>query len=362
VGGVKHPLAYEGCYVWRHLLVSCRCNYFRMQSNEVRNLFEEKGTPVSNSTLKNDGGAKMLTSIIQNKGDSTSIFHEFRTFCRSSRQIKIAVAFALETGAKHIVGLFKQCKIEPGTITVIVGTSFHITEPDALRTLLDYGIKLRVLRAGHTYHPKVYCFEHNGYRDILIGSANLSASAFTTNVEVMIHHRAQPSTKIAKDLSSLFADLEKKSIVVTRKWIAQYESNRKPRPYDEVNQKNVRTKALNLEQYKPRSEIMKLLDKKNTFSPAARRLEFKNKVYVFTGIFEFGTHRQCGNAVMEHGGKCERTVTRHTDYLIVGTGGNPNYYWEKYGRKIALAKRYSGQNGRPIIVPEDRFRKSLGSS
>lgn len=302
---------------------------------------------------------KPQTSIIQNKQDSMTISREFPELCRGSRQINIAVAFALATGARQLTELFRRCKLEPERITITVGTAFDITEPGALTTLLDYGINLRVFKGKNTYHPKVYCFEHAAYWDILIGSANLSAAAFTNNIELMIYHRALHSAKVTKELKLFFSDLEKKSALASREWIAQYESTRKPRPYRDVDQKGARRKALSHKQGRRgnQGKIVKLLKKKGVPFSNPSRLQFKNKVYVFTGNFDFGTQWACVDAVTKRGADSRTKVTKKTDYLVVGTGGNPNYYWKTYGRKIDIASRYFSERGRPLIITENRFRK-----
>lgn len=287
----------------------------------------------------------MLDSIVTNSTRNGNISDYISSLCSGSRQINIAVAFALESGVSRFINIVKKRNIKPNTITAIIGTSFNITEPTALRLLMKHNITLRRYRGNHIYHPKVYCFKHKDYCDVLIGSANLSKAAFTTSVEVMIHHKVVSESDMMKDMDRLFRDLIRRSVPVTKEFVDKYESKWKPRSYGEGS---------------TNSTVTSHLWARDIFSPSPHRMVFKNKNFVFTGKFRYGTQEACIKAIRARRGICNRNyVTSETDVLVVGALGSPTYFWKKYGTKIQKARRYSRKTGRALIIPEDRWERSL---
>ncbi len=64
---------------------------------------------------------------------------------------------------------------------------------------------------------------------------------------------------------------------------------------------------------------------------------FEDNTFVFTGEFLFGTRDACIRAVQKRGGLTSESVTRKTNYLIVGSKSSPDWIVENFGRKIQKA-------------------------
>jgi hypothetical protein len=58
---------------------------------------------------------------------------------------------------------------------------------------------------------------------------------------------------------------------------------------------------------------------------------------VFTGKFAFGPRRVCEAAVEALGGRAGSSVTRVTNYLVIGTFGSRDWIHTSHGRKIEQA-------------------------
>jgi NAD-dependent DNA ligase len=73
---------------------------------------------------------------------------------------------------------------------------------------------------------------------------------------------------------------------------------------------------------------------------------FQGKTFCITGILKRGTREELQKNISKLGGISTETVTRKTDYLIVGDNGNPAWAYACYGRKIekALNLRKDGHN------------------
>ena len=62
-----------------------------------------------------------------------------------------------------------------------------------------------------------------------------------------------------------------------------------------------------------------------------------NNTFVLTGEFLFGTRNACYAAIEKRGGITMESVSRKTNYLIVGSLASPNWIIENFGRKIQKA-------------------------
>lgn len=97
----------------------------------------------------------------------------------------------------------------------------------------------------------------------------------------------------------------------------------------------------------------------NPFDDPAPELIFKNKIYVFTGDFEYGERVECMAEAARRGARCDKRVTRETDVLVVGKRGSEYWVGGNYGTKIETALRYKLTGSPIVIISEDHWVKSL---
>ncbi|MCX7550488.1 BRCT domain-containing protein [Xanthomarina sp. F2636L] len=73
-------------------------------------------------------------------------------------------------------------------------------------------------------------------------------------------------------------------------------------------------------------------------------IDFDGKTFCVTGVLKSGNRSELEKLISDLGGIPTRTVTKKTDYLIVGDNGNPAWAFACYGRKVekALEMRKSG--------------------
>lgn len=92
-------------------------------------------------------------------------------------------------------------------------------------------------------------------------------------------------------------------------------------------------------------------------SPAPSIL-FEDRVFCFTGTFNFGTRKICEAAVLDKGGRAG-ALTMKTDYLIVGVYATESWKHSAYGNKIIKAAQWR-DGGAPIsLVGENHWRSFL---
>jgi len=86
---------------------------------------------------------------------------------------------------------------------------------------------------------------------------------------------------------------------------------------------------------------------------------FDGKTFCFTGAFTIGTRTQCEALVKSKGGKTSKSITKKTNYLVVGIIGSEAWIHTTYGRKIEKAVEYREKGLDISIVSEEHFIKFL---
>ena len=90
-------------------------------------------------------------------------------------------------------------------------------------------------------------------------------------------------------------------------------------------------------------------------------IKFLGSTFAFTGKFDFGTRKECQNAVVRLGGVVSSTPTINSNlnYLVIGTQGSPVYKRGSYGTKIEKAILSRRECGSPSILSEDHWIQEM---
>lgn len=89
-------------------------------------------------------------------------------------------------------------------------------------------------------------------------------------------------------------------------------------------------------------------------------IEFPDRTFCFTGESSRAPRSELEKIVLDRGGRVSKSVTKTTDYLIVGDNGNPCWAFSCYGRKIEQAINYRKKGSRIIIAHEVDFWDAVG--
>ncbi len=99
--------------------------------------------------------------------------------CRPQK-VNAVVAYIKESGVDKLQDILDNKAL--GSSTVVTGLNFCLTEPNALRKLMNLGTEVLVYMGNREFHPKLYLIECGDEREYLIaGSANISRGAITGN-------------------------------------------------------------------------------------------------------------------------------------------------------------------------------------
>jgi superfamily II DNA or RNA helicase len=183
------------------------------------------------------------------RGGDDPLLPHLRAHLASAVHVDIAVAFALESGLAKIDEHLKDVVRRGGNLRILTGDYLDITEPNALRRLLDLAAlatqgagsaELRVFEtAGVSFHPKAYIVHIAGGDGVaFVGSSNLSELALGRGIEwnyrvVPARDRAGFGTVVAA-FQALFRHPQTTPLDAT--WVARYSARRSTEPKRPVDQ------------------------------------------------------------------------------------------------------------------------------
>jgi NAD-dependent DNA ligase len=84
-------------------------------------------------------------------------------------------------------------------------------------------------------------------------------------------------------------------------------------------------------------------------------ISFDGKTFCLTGLFNRGTRQEAAEAISNIGGIVVKTVSKKTDYLIIGESGNPCWAFACYGRKVEQAITLRKKGSRVALIHEYDF-------
>ncbi len=105
---------------------------------------------------------------------------------------------------------------------ILTTNYLNFTSPGSLSKLLEFpNIEVRAYTKGG-FHPKGYIFKQSNYHSIIIGSANLTASALSQNQEWSMKFLSLTDGQIVFSVREEFERIWNEADVVTHEWITDY--------------------------------------------------------------------------------------------------------------------------------------------
>ena len=105
---------------------------------------------------------------------------------------------------------------------ILTTNYLNFTQPSALRELMQFpNIEIRAYTKGG-FHPKGYIFKQSNYYSMIIGSANLTASALTMNQEWSVKFLSCTDGQIVYTVREEFEQIWKEADEVNEEWLANY--------------------------------------------------------------------------------------------------------------------------------------------
>lgn len=89
-------------------------------------------------------------------------------------------------------------------------------------------------------------------------------------------------------------------------------------------------------------------------------IRFIDNQFCFTGTSAKSSRSEIAKLIGEYGGKFVNSVSKKTNYLIVGDDGNPCWAFACYGRKVEKAISLRKEGAQILIVHENDFWREIG--
>lgn len=160
----------------------------------------------------------LVNDLKQQKKILSALEDEMRT-CEA---FDFSVAFINNEGLATIKLSLERLARQNIKGRILTTNYLNFTQPSALKELLCFpNIEVRVYTKGG-FHPKGYIFRQSNYTSIIIGSANLTASALSLNQEWSIRLLSLTDGQIVYSVQEKFENVWKDAKQVDEKWLENY--------------------------------------------------------------------------------------------------------------------------------------------
>ena len=104
-----------------------------------------------------------------------------------SNTLLLTVSYIRDSGVNIILDDLKKIISNSGTVKLICSNDMGITDPIAIKKLLDIGVEVKIYKLDEgTFHAKIWLSNKNKKWYCMVGSANCSKGALVDNVEASL--------------------------------------------------------------------------------------------------------------------------------------------------------------------------------
>ena len=180
-----------------------------------------------------------MNKLITNN-EVTNFYNELSKLLSTCKSFTFNVAFVNFSGIQLLLDSFKKCEEKKVKGKILTSTYLNFTQTKALEKILEFkNIELKIYDSSIKnigFHSKAYIFEFEEHYKILVGSSNITASAFKTNIEWNIKTISKKSDEFLQSLLSEFDLLYKDSFFVDDDFLDSYKSFQKQIETSKINQ------------------------------------------------------------------------------------------------------------------------------
>ena len=214
-------------------------------------------------------------SLITNSQNSN--FYSYLTSAfKSCNKFYINVAFINFSGVQLLLNTLKYCQKNNIKGEILTSTYLYFTDVKALKILNSFkNITLKIYDCDEHkkgFHSKAYIFDFNEYSEIVIGSSNITSSAFKSNIEWNVKSKLSFDDEYYKTIKTEFYKLFDEAIFIDDEFLKEYETIKNS--FEKVDfkpKKNKKEIKLNFMQKQAlkRLEYLRNLDEKKALVIAA---------------------------------------------------------------------------------------------
>ncbi|WP_323594582.1 DEAD/DEAH box helicase [Aliarcobacter butzleri] len=166
-----------------------------------------------------------MNNLVTNN-EITNFFNNITELLDNCESFSFNVAFINFSGIQLLLDSFKKLEEKNIKGKILTSTYLNFTQIKALEKIKKFkNIELKIYDCEVTnigFHSKSYIFEFKDDYKILIGSSNITASAFKSNIEWNVKTITKKDDKFLLDVLNEFRTLWKNSIDVDDKFLTSY--------------------------------------------------------------------------------------------------------------------------------------------
>ncbi|MDN5046454.1 DEAD/DEAH box helicase [Aliarcobacter butzleri] len=197
-----------------------------------------------------------MNNLVTNN-EITNFFNNITELLDNCESFYFNVAFINFSGIQLLLDSFKKLEEKNIKGKILTSTYLNFTQIKALEKIKEFeNIELKIYDCEVSnigFHSKSYIFEFKDDYKILIGSSNITASAFKSNIEWNVKTVTKKNDIFLKDVLNEFEALWKNSIDVDDEFLTSYSNF--------LNSQNKEFKFFNLNQIKTNFMQEKALEK-----------------------------------------------------------------------------------------------------
>lgn len=169
-----------------------------------------------------------MKQLITNN-QTTNFYNQISKLLLSCKSFTFNVAFINFSGVQLLLDVLSKCEQKGIKGKILTSTYLNFTEVKALEKLKEFrNIELKIFDSSQVgFHSKAYIFEFENEYKILIGSSNITSSAFKSNIEWNVKTVSNKNDEFLQDVKNEFGKLWKQSFEVDKNFLEKYSEFKK---------------------------------------------------------------------------------------------------------------------------------------
>ena len=166
-----------------------------------------------------------MNNLITNN-QTTNFYNHITKFLLESKSFIFNVAFINFSGVQLLLDVFSKLENKNIKGKILTSTYLNFTQIKALEKLKEFSnIELKIYDSNSTnigFHSKSYIFEFEDFYEVIVGSSNITASAFKSNIEWNVKTTIKKDELFLKNILDEFSFLWSESFEVNEEFLKNY--------------------------------------------------------------------------------------------------------------------------------------------
>ena len=166
-----------------------------------------------------------MNNLITNN-QTTNFYNHITKLLLESKSFIFNVAFINFSGVQLLLDVFSKLENKNIKGKILTSTYLNFTQIKALEKLKEFSnIELKIYDSNSTnigFHSKSYIFEFDDFYEIIVGSSNITASAFKSNIEWNVKTTIKKDELFLKNILDEFSFLWSESFEVNEEFLKNY--------------------------------------------------------------------------------------------------------------------------------------------